>query len=78
MTKLTMQISGMSCGHCVQGVTKALAALDGVKVESVQIGSAAVEYDPARVSPDALRDAVADEGYEVTSVVPSAGPAGTR
>ena len=68
MTRTTLQIRGMSCGHCVKGVTKALAGLDGVQVEQVQIGSATVQYDPAKVTPDAMRDAVADEGYEVTAV----------
>ncbi|HET9453761.1 MAG TPA: cation transporter [Gemmatimonadaceae bacterium] len=68
MTKTTLQIRGMSCGHCVKGVTKALAGLDGVQVEQVQIGSATVQYDPAKVTPDAMREAVADEGYEVTAV----------
>lgn len=67
MVKLTMAIRGMSCGHCVQGVTKALESLDGVKVEQVRIGSAVVQYDPAKVTPDAMREAVADEGYEVTA-----------
>ena len=66
MQKLAMEIRGMSCGHCVKGVSAALAALDGVTVENVKIGSAVVQYDPARVTPDALRAAVADEGYEVT------------
>ena len=68
MTRTTLQIRGMSCGHCVKGVTKALAGLDGVQVEQVQIGSATVQYDPAKVTPDAMREAVADEGYEVTAV----------
>ena len=68
MTKTTLQIRGMSCGHCVKGVTKALAGLDGVQVEQVQIGSATVQYDPAKVTPGAMREAVADEGYEVTAV----------
>jgi copper ion binding protein len=68
MTKTTLQIRGMSCGHCVKGVTKALAGLEGVQVEQVQIGSATVQYDPAKVTPDAMREAVADEGYEVTAV----------
>jgi copper chaperone len=65
MDKLTLDIKGMSCGHCVQGVRKALAGLDGVDVEQVGIGSATVKYDPGKVNPDRMREAVADEGYEV-------------
>jgi copper chaperone CopZ len=32
----------------------------------VKIGSATVEYDPARVSPDALIGAIDDAGYAAT------------
>jgi copper chaperone CopZ len=66
MERLTLDISGMSCGHCVAAVDKALRSLDGVAVESVKIGSATVEYDPARVSSDALIGAIDDAGYAAT------------
>ena len=37
MDRMTMKIGGMSCGHCVSSVDKALKKLDGVQVESVAI-----------------------------------------
>jgi copper chaperone len=63
MPHLTLQIDGMSCGHCVAAVKSALAKMDGVAVEQVDIGSARVTYDPARVTPEQSVDAVNDEGY---------------
>ena len=39
----TLSIDGMTCGHCVQAVTKALSAVPGVKVKSVAVGSAVIE-----------------------------------
>lgn len=39
----TLAIDGMTCGHCVQAVTKALSAVPGVKVTSVAVGSAVIE-----------------------------------
>jgi len=60
-----MKIDGMSCGHCVSSVDKALKKIDGVKVESVGIGKATVSYDPSAVSAEQIADAVADEGYAV-------------
>lgn len=66
MARATMEIRGMSCGHCLNAVSRALNTLDGVKVEQVRIGAATLEYDPARVTPDAIRDAVADAGYDAT------------
>jgi len=60
-----MKIDGMSCGHCVSSVDRALKKIDGVKVESVEIGNATVSYDPSAVSAEQIADAVADEGYAV-------------
>lgn len=65
MERITMKIGGMSCGHCVSAVDKALKQIDGVKVESVGIGTATVSYDPSAVSEERIADAVADEGYSV-------------
>lgn len=65
MEQLALQIDGMSCGHCIARVQKALARLDGVHVDRVEIGTARVAYDPERVSPRRIREAVEDAGYEV-------------
>lgn len=63
MEQVTIVIEGMSCGHCVAAVKGALERLDGVDVRDVQIGSATVAYDPARVSPERIAGAVEEEGY---------------
>ena len=67
MDRVTMTIEGMSCGHCVMAVRKALQAIDGVEVEEVKVGSATVAFDPAATSAEKLTEAVQDEGYEVVS-----------
>lgn len=67
MEKRTLEIGGMSCGHCVMAVRKALEKVPGVKVDDVQIGRATVEYDATKVQDTALREAVDDAGYEVVS-----------
>ncbi|MGI9089671.1 MAG: heavy-metal-associated domain-containing protein [Gemmatimonadaceae bacterium] len=64
MERLTLNISGMTCGHCVGRVTTALKSVDGVKVENVNVGSATVSYDPAATSPTKITDAVENVGYE--------------
>ena len=66
MTTVSMQISGMTCGHCVSAVRKALEAVPGVTVEQLAIGSATVAYDEAATNADAIAQAVDDEGYPVT------------
>ena len=67
MTTISMNISGMSCNHCVGAVTKALQSVDGVVVEQVTIGSATVSYDESRTSPAQIAEAVEDEGYAVST-----------
>lgn len=64
MEDLTLQIDGMSCGHCVARVQKALSRLDGVEVRNVEVGSAEMGYDPSRVSPDKILEAVDEVGFE--------------
>lgn len=60
---LSLSITGMSCGHCVNAVRRTLTALPGVEVTQVALGSATVQYDPAQQSPDRIVAAVTDEGY---------------
>jgi copper ion binding protein len=63
MQHLTLKIDGMSCGHCVARVEKALSKLDGVNVSRVGVGSAEIDYDPARTSSARIREAIDDAGY---------------
>ena len=66
--RVRLEIEGMSCGHCVAAVRRALEGVPGAEIEEVQIGSATVRIDPARVSSDSLVDAVSDEGYAAQAV----------
>jgi copper chaperone len=64
MTPLTLHISGMSCGHCLNAVKNALSGAEGVQLKSVQMGRADVEYDPSVTTPERIKDAVVDAGYD--------------
>lgn len=68
MERVALKITGMSCGHCVAAVKQALAGVAGVDVEQVDVGRAVVAYDPAAVTPEAIEEAITEEGYTVTSV----------
>lgn len=61
---LTLAIEGMSCGHCVAAVRRALGETEGVEVKDVAIGSASVTVDPGVASADTVVEAVRDAGYE--------------
>ncbi|GAB7023745.1 heavy-metal-associated domain-containing protein [Salidesulfovibrio brasiliensis] len=61
-----VKVGGMSCGHCVASVTKALEALDGVKNVNVTLETGIAEYDEEKpVDPGAVKDAVTKIGFEV-------------
>lgn len=63
MERLTLTIEGMSCGHCVAAVDQALRGLESVRIESLTIGAATLEFDPSRVSRGDVLDAVDEAGY---------------
>ncbi len=65
MSRVTLQIDGMSCSHCLNAVNQALSAVPGAVVSSVRMGGAEVEY-PAQSGTGALVAAVEDAGYNVS------------
>lgn len=67
MERETLTISGMSCGHCVAAVRRALDGLEGVRAEHVEIGQAQIVRDPGRVSREAVAAALEEEGFAVTA-----------
>ena len=67
MTKTVLNVEGMSCSHCVNAVTKAVTALEGVSGVNVDLEgkTATVEYDADKVSLESIKEAIEDEGYDV-------------
>ncbi len=73
MTSLTLSIDGMTCGHCVANVRRALEALPNVNVQDVQIGSAQLhvaDTTPATIRP--ILAALTDAGYPGSVQTPRA------
>ena len=65
MSEITLKIDGMSCGHCVMSVKKAIDGVDGVNNSDVEVGSAKVTYDESKTNSDAIAGAVTSAGYKV-------------
>lgn len=67
MQTITISVKGMTCGGCVNSVTKALSAVKGVEKVDVRLeqNQATVTFDEAQVTKDTLRLAVEDAGYDV-------------
>ena len=60
---IKLSIEGMHCGACARRVTNALAGVDGVRVDSVEVGSAQVKFDAAKTSPGEIKAAVDRIGF---------------
>jgi copper chaperone len=69
MDNVSFKVEGMSCGGCVASVKRVLEALPGVSNVTVTLepGRASADYDPARVTAEALYDAVRNAGYGVAT-----------
>ena len=65
MTTATIEISGMTCGHCVAAVERALRGETGVQEARVDLNSASaqVSFDEGQIGSDALVRAVEGQGY---------------
>jgi copper chaperone len=65
MSEIALKIEGMSCGHCVMSVKKAIDGVEGVSTSDVEVGSAKVTYDESKTDSDAIAGAVTSAGYKV-------------
>ncbi|SNZ05003.1 copper chaperone [Terribacillus aidingensis] len=65
----TLNVQGMSCGHCKVSVEGALQKLDGVSAAEVNLeaGTVVVSYDEANVTVNTMKEAIEDQGYDVTA-----------
>jgi len=69
MKQITLQVQGMSCGHCVRSIEDNVGEIKGVKSITVKLDDSKVEaeFDPEKVTVDDLKNEIEDLGYEVVS-----------
>ncbi len=67
IVKKTFPVLDMGCASCAAKVDKALSKREGVVASSVNYAAATatVEYDLSRTSPELLREAVQNAGYDL-------------
>jgi copper chaperone CopZ len=63
MSELSLAIEGMSCGHCVAQVERALRQMPGVRVRDVRVGEARVELGPGAPEVERVVAGLAEVGY---------------
>ncbi|MEH7438801.1 copper chaperone CopZ [Neobacillus drentensis] len=67
MEQVTLNVSGMSCGHCVKAVEGSVGGLQGVKKVAVNLdkGQVDVEFDSSVVTLSTIKETIDDQGYDV-------------
>ena len=75
---LRLRIGGMTCQGCVGSVERGLLAVPGVAGADVDLaeGAATVSFDPGRVTPERLAEAVRGAGYQSLNGVSGTSPPG--
>lgn len=65
MQTITLKVEGMSCGHCVNSVEGAVKSLGASGKVDLNAGSVTVDFDESKVSIDAIKEAIEEQGYDV-------------
>lgn len=67
--QITLDVRGMTCGHCEKAVKGALEELEGVQGVEVHLDSNRVDvaYDDVYVSKEQMKAAIEEQGYDVVA-----------
>ncbi|WP_424237571.1 copper chaperone CopZ [Bhargavaea ginsengi] len=67
MKEITLDVRGMSCGHCVNAIEGSVGELPGVRQVKADLQNAqvSVSYDAATSSPTAIKETIEEQGYDV-------------
>jgi copper chaperone len=65
MQNVTLQVQGMSCGHCVKSVEGAVRHLGADATVDLASGKVSVAFDENKVQLAAIKEAIEDQGYDV-------------
>ena len=73
MTNLTMNVEGMTCGHCAQTVKDAVTGLSGINRVDVDLEKklVTVEFDEVLGKVESITDKIVDVGFEVKIKMPT-------
>ncbi|RIX50727.1 copper chaperone [Paenibacillus nanensis] len=67
MKQTVLKVEGMSCGHCVSAVEKALDQAGARGKVDLASKKVEIEYDESKVTLEALKAAIEDQGYDVVN-----------
>ena len=67
MKQITLNVQGMSCGHCVNSVESNVGDINGVDSVTVhlKLGKVDVVFDENTTNVKEITDVIEEQGYEV-------------
>ncbi|MFD2831382.1 copper chaperone CopZ [Corticicoccus populi] len=67
MENITLNVEGMSCGHCVSAIENNVGELNGVDSVKVSLedGKVDIAYDISKVELTEIKDVIEDQGYDI-------------
>ncbi|WP_144460762.1 copper chaperone CopZ [Siminovitchia fortis] len=67
MEQVTLNVQGMSCGHCVNSIEGEVGKLKGVQSVKVHLdqGKVDVIFDSNAMNLKEIKDVIEDQGYDV-------------
>lgn len=67
MTNKTLNVQGMSCGHCVNSIEGSVGELNGVETVKVDLqdGKVGVTFNPEKVDLEDITEVIEEQGYDV-------------
>ncbi|NJP36198.1 copper chaperone CopZ [Alkalicoccus luteus] len=69
MLNKTINVKGMTCGHCVSSVEGSVGSLEGVDKVKVDLDQATVDvvFNPDQVTEEQIKETIDDQGFDVVS-----------
>lgn len=65
MKDVTLNVEGMSCGHCVNSIEGALKTVGASGKVYLSEGKVDVSFDENKLSLEVIKEAIEEQGYEV-------------
>ncbi|MFS0728402.1 cation transporter [Paenibacillus sp. 1P07SE] len=65
MKNITLNVTGMSCGHCVNSIESALKEVGVESKVNLSDGTVDVSYDENKLSLASIKETIEEQGYGV-------------
>lgn len=65
MKNITLNVEGMSCGHCVKSVEGALKEIGATATVDLNAKTVTVQFDESKLTVESIKEAIEEQGYDV-------------